>query len=163
MPCKPHVRVRTIVDEHYNILSMTDTDAARRPTPILVADMDDSLALLEGCLHPHFDVVHASTMQQALALVRPDTSLVLCGAHFDDGRMYDLLRHLKAQPALASVPFMAVRALPGELDDVIYESVKIATTALGANGFIDMVRLQAQHGHEEARRRLLERVRALTD
>lgn len=142
---------------------MTSNDQTAGPGSILVADMDECLPLLEGCLHPHFRVVHASTLQQAAVLVRPDTPLVLCGAHFDDGRMYDLLRHLKAQPALAAVPFVAVRATPGELDDVIYESVKIATTALGANGFIDMVRLQAQHGHEEARRRLLERVRALTD
>jgi hypothetical protein len=58
---------------------------------------------------------------------------------------------------------VAVRLTPGELDDVIYESVRIATTALGANGFIDMVRLQAQHGRDEARRRLLERVQALVD
>jgi hypothetical protein len=131
--------------------------------PIVVADTATSFQALHRCLSDSFDLVHAADSAQARALVQPLTPAVLCGAHFDDGRMYDLLRWAKSTAAVARVPFVVTRVSAGELDDAIYESVKVASAALGGNGFIDLFRWRLHHGEEEAARRLAERVRALVD
>jgi len=131
--------------------------------PIVVADTSEAFQALQAPLARVFALAHAATCEQARALVQPMTPLVLCGVHFDEGRLYDLLRSLKATPTLAQVPFVVTRIGPGELDEGIYDSVKVATSALGGNGFIDFFRWQAQYGPAGAARRLLERVRALVD
>ena len=129
--------------------------------PIVVADIPAGFDLLRPWLEGEFQLVPAQTLEQACRLVRTETPLVLCGVHFDDGRMYDLLTFMKGRPALAAVPFLAVRLRPGELDDAIYQSVKIAVTALGGDGFVDLFRWQARHGEQEGARRLVEQVRRL--
>ena len=87
---------------------------------------------------------------------------MVCGCHFDEGRIYDLLRYVKADPALAQVPFMAVRCVEGELlDDALYESVKIAVRALGGHTFVDLLRWQRRWGAAEASHRLTALVESL--
>jgi hypothetical protein len=76
--------------------------------------------------------------------------------------MYDLLRHLKGAPELRSVPFMAVRCIEGELEDALYESVKIAVRALGGNAFVDLLRWQRRWGPAEASHRLTHLVQTLS-
>ena len=131
-------------------------------SPIVVADSADGVELLRGTpAGAPFELVGAQTLPQARAAVGPETPLVICGCHFDDGRMYELLRHLKAQAALKSIPFLAVRAAAGELEDAMYESVKIATQVLGGSGFIDLFRWRRLYGEAEAARQFGERVAQL--
>jgi hypothetical protein len=108
-------------------------------------------------------MVSAVTLEEARAQLSPPPALIVCGCHFDEGRMYDLLRHLKATTALAKVPFVAVRCVDGDmaLDDALYESVKIAVRALGGNAFVDLVRWQRKHGEAEAGHRLTRLVETL--
>ena len=120
--------------------------------PIVVADQGEAMQVLRRSLPPHLGLAAAATLEQAKRLVEPDTPLVLCDPHFDDGRMYDLLRWLKGRQDLQRVRFMAVRVREGELDDTLYESVKIATEALGADGFVDLFRWQVRYGPDTAAR-----------
>jgi CheY-like chemotaxis protein len=129
--------------------------------PIVVADRGEALAVLRTALPDTLPLVAADTVDQARSLITPDTPLVLCDCHFDDGRMYELLRWLKSSGGLAGVPFMAIRAREGELDDAMYEGVKIATSALGGNGFIDLYRWQLRYGPAEAAKRFAQRIAAL--
>jgi hypothetical protein len=130
--------------------------------PIVVADSAAAIERVRGTLAViPFGQVVANTLPEAKAAVTPETPLVICGCHFDDGRMYELLRHLKACPALAGIPFLSVRVLAGELDDAMYESVKIATRVLGGNGFIDLFRWRQLYGEAEADRQFAERVAEL--
>jgi hypothetical protein len=130
--------------------------------PIVVADSGPGVELVRGTLAGSpFTLLAAETLTQAKSALSADTPLVLCGCHFDDGRLYDLLRYMKARPALNSIPFLTVRAHAGELDDAMYESVKIATSALGGNGFIDLFRWQRLYGKAEAARQFAEHVGAL--
>jgi CheY-like chemotaxis protein len=129
--------------------------------PIVVADSQEAFDLLKQSVVSSFMLEHAPTLRQAATLVTPDTALVICGCHFDDGRMYELLRHLKARPELQGVPFMAIRAMEGELDDTLYESVKTAVRALGGDSFVDLFRWQRRYGDAEAAHRLTQRIEAL--
>ncbi len=129
--------------------------------PIVVADTGAAFEVLRQSLGGGVVLVAAHTLQQAKALVTADTPLVLCDCHFDEGRMYELLRYMKARPALSRVPFLAIRVSEGELEDAMYESVKIATKALGADGFIDLFRWQVRHGEAEAAHRLTRSIELL--
>lgn len=114
--------------------------------------------MLSGC---GFGLVLAETLAQARSAIVAQTPLVLCGCEFDEGRMYELLRHLKGRPALGTIPFLSIRVLASELEDAMYESVKIATHALGGDGFVDLLRWQRMYGRDEAQRQFAQRVTAL--
>jgi hypothetical protein len=129
---------------------------------ILVADHPESFQVCRSALTAPFTIEAASTLEQAKAVLAVAPALVICGCHFDEGRMYDLLRHMKATAGLDRVPFMAVRCVQGELlDDALYESVKIAVRALGGNAFVDLLRWQRRWGAAEASHRLTQLVQTL--
>ncbi|HEY8357419.1 MAG TPA: hypothetical protein VIL30_08140 [Ramlibacter sp.] len=124
------------------------------PAKVLVADDPDAIEALRRALTRPFQLVLVSGVPEARRQLQDRPALVVCGCHFDDGGMYDLLRHMKADPALETIPFMAVRCLEGELDDTLYQSVKIAVRALGGDAFVDLLRWQRKYGEAEAGRRL---------
>ena len=130
-------------------------------TTIVVADNPDGLREFRRALSTTLAMVPVSTMEEAKRALTKAPMLVVCGCHFDEGRMYDLLRHLKATPHLENVPFMAMRCVEGELDDTLYESVKIAVRALGGNAFVDLLRWQGKYGEAEASHRLTRLVEQL--
>jgi hypothetical protein len=122
---------------------------------ILVADVPEAFDAFRDALTSSHPLVHARTFAQVKAALAEHPALVVCGCHFEEGRMYDVLRYLKALPGYGNVPFLAVRCVPGELlDDTLYESVKIAVRALGGNAFVDLLRWQRRWGPEEASHRL---------
>jgi hypothetical protein len=129
--------------------------------PLVVADEGQVAGLLRKHLPQHFQVAHAPQLEGVKALVNADTPLVLCECQFDDGRMYDLLRWMKASAQLRDVPFLALRLQEGQLDDAIYESVKIAVDAVGGDGFIDLFRWQVRYGEKAAIERLARHVDGL--
>lgn len=131
-------------------------------TRILVADQPESFDAFRRSLASTIPLVHAPTFAAAKAALRDRPALVVCGCHFEEGRMYELLRFLKAAPDLQDVPFMAVRCVQGELlDDTLYESVKIAVRALGGNAFVDLLRWQQRWGESQASHRLTQLVQTL--
>lgn len=127
-----------------------------------MADEVDAIAVFRQMLVTTLAVDSAVTLREAREALQRPAALVVCGCHFDEGRMYDLLRHMKATPQLAGIPFLAIRCIEGELDDALYESVKIAVRALGGNAFVDVPRWQRKYGVAEAAHRLTTLVHALT-
>lgn len=132
------------------------------PPRVLVADHPESFAVFRSALTAPFTLEPAATVDEAKAVLAVRPALVVCGCHFDEGRMYDLLRYMKASDGLRQVPFMAVRCVEGELlDDSLYESVKTAVRALGGDAFVDLPRWQRRGGAAQASHRLSELVQAL--
>ena len=123
---------------------------------ILVADHADAFDVFRQVLARPHDLEHVASFEDAVRALRVPPALLVCGCHFDEGRMFDLLRALKKDPACRGVPFLAVRCARGNtsLDDTLYESVKIAVDALGGQGFADVLWWQQQFGHAEASLRL---------
>lgn len=126
------------------------------PARILVADHADAFDVFRQALARPIELEHAASFDEAVSALRSPPSLLVCGCHFDEGRLFDLLRTLKKDPACRGVPFLAVRCVRGgtTLDDTLYESVKIAVDALGGQGFADVLWWQQQFGQAEASRRL---------
>jgi CheY-like chemotaxis protein len=131
------------------------------PCAIVIADSGDTSGRLQDMLGAEGQLQRVTTLGSAQQVVDGATSLVICDCHFDEGRLYELLRWMRAQPALQATPFLAIRLTEGGLDDAMYESVKIATQALGGSGFVDLYRWEQRYGRQQAAARLVEQVRAL--
>lgn len=102
----------------------------------------------------NFQIIPCVTLEAAIARAYDQVDLILCGLHFDDSRMFDLLRSVKATPALRHIPFLCVKTTEGVLEPTFYESVRIATRALGAADFVDLSESANEQGAEQAVRRI---------
>jgi response regulator RpfG family c-di-GMP phosphodiesterase len=122
---------------------------------ILFAAAPDSIQTLGAVLGDEFNIISCSTMDQAqAALSAHKIDLIVCESHFDNCRMFDLLRYCKLTPDTRDIPFLSMRLSGGELDDTAYEAVEIASKALGAVAFIDFFRLSKTLGAEELDKKL---------
>lgn len=107
---------------------------------ILVAHTADGQDFLANALEEH-TVCYAKTMEEAIRLLNSESfALIVCGMQFDDSRMFDLLRHCKSDPTHRNVPFGCIRLVDSNYSSpVILESLEIASKALGATAFLDLV------------------------
>jgi len=101
---------------------------------ILVADGGERR--LADILAGH-DVVAVRTLADAQrALARERFDLVIVAVHFDESRMFDLLRHLQASNYKG--PVACVRSQHFVSPAITIEGLEIAAKALGATLFLDL-------------------------
>lgn len=113
---------------------------------VLLADVAEDFPTIERILGPDVAVVRAERLDDALGAMTSGLDLVLCGIHFDDSRMFDLLRYAKADPVLRGVPFLCFRDRASELAPTLFEGLDIACRALGGVGFVDLIALRRRVG-----------------
>ena len=121
---------------------------------VLAAVPPPALVTLEKALGRDVELTPAHQLDEALRLLRSDRgiSLILCGVHFDESRMFDLLRAARAE--LPSLPFVCCRIFSVELPHVTLQAIEIASRSLGAAAFIDLPALAREHGDDGAERQL---------
>lgn len=133
-----------------------------KPRPrILVATAKPGFAVLERLFENEAEAVYAFTLWEAIHyLDEGNFDLVLCTIHFDDSRMFDLLRYARANSP--SIPCVCTRVLDTTLKGSVLTAMTIAVESLGAI-FIDRFALLEYYGdeagNEEFRKRVLERIR----
>ena len=117
---------------------------------VLAAVPSPALAILERALGEHVQLVAVHNLDQAVGCLRAQTemALILCGVHFDDSRMFDLLR--AARSDFAAIPFVCCRIFHAELPHVTIQAIDIAAKSLGAAEFLDMPALARQFGNDGA-------------
>ena len=110
------------------------------PKRILVADTPDSDHRLNAILAGH-EVTFARTVGESLRLLaHQQFDLVLVGVHFDDSRMFDLVRHVRAG-GQTEPPVACIRSHPFYSNAAIsMEGLEIAAKALACNAFIDITK-----------------------
>jgi CheY-like chemotaxis protein len=121
---------------------------------ILLATTPASAAMLAEILGATHELILTTTLDHAHALLGNGIDVIACDSHFDDCRMFDLLRLAKSNPATRPIPFLCLRLVEGALDQTLYQSVSIASTALGAAGFIDMFDTIRKSGQRKAHEKL---------
>jgi DNA-binding response OmpR family regulator len=105
---------------------------------ILVADTPDADRRIAAIL-PGYDLVFVRTLDQAQqALARAHFGLVLIGVHFDESRMFDLLRHLQVSNGHAGCAVICMRSQQFESPAITIEGLEIAARALGCSLFLDL-------------------------
>ena len=105
---------------------------------ILVADTPEGDSRLTRILPDH-DLTFVRTLDAARrALATERFALVLIGVHFDDSRMFDLLRHLQASNGHAGCAVICMRSQHFESPAITIEGLEIAVRTLGCNLFLDL-------------------------
>lgn len=119
---------------------------------ILVAISTPGLhGLLSDILGRH-TLLFAANLEKALDLLqsRQDVDLILCGLHFDDGKMYELLEAAKSSRTAATKPFLCVQLIGSILPYRAFESMRAAFDILGGDLFIQVAKWRIDFGDEEA-------------
>jgi CheY-like chemotaxis protein len=126
------------------------------PKRILVADTSDSDRRLSAILAGQ-DVMFARTIGEAQRLLaQQQFDLVMIGMHFDDSRMFDLVRHVRAGGHHAGKPVACVRSHRFiSAAAISLEGLEIAARALACNIFLDLTKYPDDaHGNAEVRKLL---------
>ena len=105
---------------------------------VLVADVPEVRARVAAVL-AHERLVFVHTLAAALsALARDDFDLVLIGMHFDDSRMFELLRYVRTLHQHKEVPVVCVQCEEVMLSEAVLKNMEDAVKALGGNAFVDL-------------------------
>lgn len=106
---------------------------------ILIAGIEESnprlSAIFDDC-----DVTFVSTMTEAEAALAEPYDVMLIAVRFDESRMFDLMRYLKENP-VSRMPVICYRSSRRSLiaTDLGRQGVELASRALGASDFLDLV------------------------
>jgi DNA-binding response OmpR family regulator len=121
---------------------------------ILVADTPDSDRRLQEILSGH-EVILVRTLSEAQRLLAQQPfDLILTGVHFDDSRMFDLVRHVRARGE-TEPPVVCMRSQHFMSPGLSVEGLEIAARALSCNLFLDLTKYADDaNGNAEVRRLL---------
>jgi len=123
---------------------------------ILVADGQDISRRIDKILKA-YELTFVHTLGEAVrALDRLDYDLIIIGVHFDESRMFDLLRHVRAEERYQAKPVVCV-ASQRFGSPISIEGLEIATRALAASAFIDFARYGDDDEGNAAIRSVVER------
>ena len=105
---------------------------------ILIADTPDGERRLRAILSG-YELVFVRTLSEAeRELAHQQFALILIGVHFDDSRMFDLLRHLQSSGTRPGCAVVCMRSQQFVSHAITIEGLEIATKALGCNLFLDL-------------------------
>jgi hypothetical protein len=123
---------------------------------IVVAIRPEDAALMREVMGDEFDLIVCTSLPEAQSALAQEVHMIACGVHFDDGRMFDLLKYVKDDEALRAIPFWGVLRDEGMLSSAITRGIRTAMKTLGANGLFNL----SQMGAEEQPERLYMELRA---
>jgi len=122
---------------------------------VLIADVPEAQARVAAVLVQE-RLVFVHTLAAALkALAGEDFDLVLIGMHFDDSRMFDLLREVRAGSRNGAVPVVCYRMRPLAFMALSTQVIEVTVKALGALSFVDLASLATDEDGNEALARLV--------
>jgi CheY-like chemotaxis protein len=105
---------------------------------ILVADMPETDSRLTGILKGYL-LAFVRTLDDAMrALKTQKHDLLLVGVHFDDSRMFDMLRRIRSDPRCKDLPVVCFRGFRRGSIAISSETLDIVCRALNANAFVDL-------------------------
>jgi CheY-like chemotaxis protein len=114
----------------------TGDDAMTRK--ILVADVPELDARLVQLLPGHH-LYFVRTLEEAQrALRRDDFDLLIVSVHFDDSRMFDLLRFARQEGRNKAIPIVCLREAGLGFTAISAQTLEVTCRALEANVFIDL-------------------------
>jgi transcriptional regulator with XRE-family HTH domain len=112
--------------------------AQKTPARILVADTPQGQARLRRLLEGH-DFECVQHFKDARNLMEEGTfDLIIGGLHFNDGRIFDLMRAAKLHENTRHIPFVCFRELfADQMTHFFRQAVAISCAALGAASFLE--------------------------
>ena len=117
---------------------------------VLVAIRPEDMDVMRRVLGDEFQVINCITLGEARAALTADLALIACGVHFDEGRMFDLLKMVKEDPQLCAIPFWGILRDVGLLSSAITRGIRTAMKSMGASGLFNLSQLDAGSGEDAA-------------
>ena len=134
-------------------------DSAQKPSPsapagakkkLLIAIRREDVALTRNIIGDEFEIQVCHTFNEACAAMDGTVGLVACGVHFDSGKVFDFLRHVRENPATADLPFFILLGAGSRYSPAIVTGIKAAAKLLRVTGFTDLTRFADKIGKEAA-------------
>jgi CheY-like chemotaxis protein len=123
---------------------------------ILVADVPELDARLAEVLAGQ-DLHFVRTVDEAMrALAQQDFDLLVISVHFDDSRMFDLLREARTDARNNGIPIVCVREPGLGFTAISSQTLEVTCRALDANVFLDLATMNDDGGRNEALRAAIE-------
>lgn len=97
-----------------------------------------------------------TTVDQAVDAFHPELDLIICGLHFDMGRMYELLQYAKYSSKVRTIPFLAVQLTGGILPHGVFKSMECAFQLLGGDLLVQVDKWRVELGDDAAFAKLRE-------
>jgi len=125
---------------------------------ILVADVPELDARLVQLLPAHH-LYFVRTLEEAQrALERDEFDLIVISVHFDDSRMFDLLRHARHELRNNAIPVICLREPGMGFSAISSQTLEVTCRALQANAFIDLTAFADDAARDAALREAVERL-----
>jgi hypothetical protein len=117
---------------------------------LLIAIRPEDVALTRNILGDEFDIQFCHTFRDACTAMDGTVGLVACGVHFDNGKVFDFLRHVRENPDTAHLPFFILLGSGSRYSPAIVTGIKAAAKLLKVTGFTDLTRFADKIGKEAA-------------
>ena len=105
---------------------------------VLVADVPEADEKIRECLPGH-DLHFVRTLVDAVRELRKDGyQMVVIGMHFDESRMFELLRYVRSLRERHDVPVICVQCMDVLLSEAVLKNMDDAVKALGGTAFVDL-------------------------
>jgi hypothetical protein len=76
--------------------------------------------------------------------------IAVCGVHFDNGKVFDLLRYIRGHYLAHDLPVFMLLATGSRYSPAIVHGVRRAAQIMGVTAFTDMTRLIEKVGKQQA-------------
>lgn len=120
---------------------------------VLVADAPEGIALIEKALHGAARIIPARTGDEAISRA-VEADIIALGVHFNNSRIFDVIRMTKSDPDTRYTPLLCFRVLDRVIPLKVLEALDLAQSIFGQIEFLDFVTARRLHGETEALRLL---------
>jgi CheY-like chemotaxis protein len=125
---------------------------------LLAATADDVSAIERIFGDRHELVILTSTIFDALATLKEHAfDLIILGVHFDESRMFELLRNINAARQDGDTPVICFCSRDTPLTRTMHESIDVASKALGAWMYLDLHEFNVSKDPDAEMRNIIER------
>jgi hypothetical protein len=130
--------------------SSHDAPSPRRRAKILIAIRPEDVAMSKLILGDEFDAVICHTFDEACAKLDDSISLVTCGVHFDNGKVFDLLRLVRESTRTENLPFFILLGAGSRYSPAIIHGIRSAAKLMKVTAFTDLARFSDKIGKDES-------------
>jgi hypothetical protein len=118
---------------------------------ILIAAREEELAFLLDALGDEYETIPCISWGDAEAALDQSISLVICGAHFHDGRLVDFAKLAKSGAYTCDIPFYGIMVDDVDFSRHFIQHMRAVLDAIGAQGAFDLAGLRHDCGDIEAK------------
>ena len=126
---------------------------------LLIAVRPEDRDLVMAIVGNEFNIALCHTFTAAQAHMDETVKLVVCGVHFDNGKVFDFLRYVRESPSTENVPFFILLGAGSRYSPAIIDGIRAAAKLLRVTGFTDLTRFADKVGKEAAYEALRQGIR----